>query len=235
MSFSLNKALAWSVLLHLLMLLLFWFYDPPAPLHAPPKAIAAFVYHPIISKPIPAPTKPASQVLVAAKARTPTPNTAKVAPLSAPLARTVRPQVEHPVVVVQTDIPQTITPATTVVPALSQLSLAERSLALAAKRNTQLSSDTVQSLQQPPELRAHMQHDHNTMTQYKTTPDHVAANVQQVLPDGSFIEKIGDYCYQANDGANLRADIFSMKRVPCGDDKNAALYKSIMSKVGQNR
>ena len=69
----------------------------------------------------------------------------------------------------------------------------------------------------------------------KNTPAHVAGNVLDVQDDGSFIEKIGDYCYLANAGADLRADIFSMKPVSCGENKNDAMFERIMSEVGGGR
>ena len=39
----------------------------------------------------------------------------------------------------------------------------------------------------------------------------------------------------ANAGADLRADIFSMKPVSCGENKNDAMFERIMSEVGGGR
>jgi hypothetical protein len=111
------------------------------------------------------------------------------------------------------------------------MSLAERSLAIATKRTTDISSAALQASQQRPELRDRPA----TTSKVQLTPEHAADNVLMVLSDGSFIEKVGDYCYHAKPGADLRSDIFSMKPVPCGKDKNAAMYERIMSKVGQDR
>lgn|GEM_PF-3081820 len=113
-------------------------------------------------------------------------------------------------------------------------SLADRILATVATRQqqqaTELSSAEVKALQQKtlPEKAL-------AVTRSGPKPAYAAANVLEVMKDGSFIEKIGDYCYQAKDGADLRRDISSMKPVSCGDDANAALYQSIMDKVGSNR
>ncbi|MBU2279660.1 MAG: hypothetical protein KKB45_12750 [Gammaproteobacteria bacterium] len=233
MTFSLSKAIAWSVLLHLLVLLLLWSSDQPAPLSAPSKAITAFVYQPIANKPEPLKSEPPARVVE--KALLPKPPKTKPDPLPTPLTTAVASVTEQPIVAVPTDTQQAIEPVTTAVATDAQPSLAARSLAFVAKRQAQLSSDTIKSLQQRPERREDAQNEHSMQAISKTTPAHVAANVQHVGRDGSFIEKVGDSCYQARDGADLRADIFSMKPVPCGEDKNAALYQRIMSKVGQDR
>jgi type IV secretory pathway VirB10-like protein len=235
MSFSLSKAIAWSALLHLLVLLLLWCSDQPAPLPATAKAITAFVYQPITSKPEPEPLKSEPPARVVEKTLLPKPPTTKPDPLPTPLTTAVASVTEQPIVAVPTDTQQAIEPVTTAVATDAQPSLAARSLAFVAKRQAQLSSDTIKSLQQRPERREDAQNEHSMQAISKTTPAHVAANVQHVRRDGSFIEKVGDSCYQARDGADLRADIFSMKPVPCGEDKNAALYERIMSKIGQDR
>jgi hypothetical protein len=117
-------------------------------------------------------------------------------------------------------------------PSSSSQSLAERSLAIASRQQQQqqVSSATLQASQTRPELRARSNHQ-----RLKTTPAHVAGNVLDVQEDGSFIEKVGDYCYQAKAGADLRADIFSMKPVSCGENKNDAMFERIMSEVGGGR
>lgn len=111
------------------------------------------------------------------------------------------------------------------------MSLAERSQAYANRRHTDISSADLAASQQKPELRDRPA----TTAKAQLVPEYAADNVLMVLSDGSFIEKIGDYCYHANQGANLRADISSMKPVPCGKDKNAAMYDRIMGKIGHDR
>lgn len=124
-------------------------------------------------------------------------------------------------------------PATTETATLPP-SLADRILATVATRQqqqaTELSSAEVKALQQKtlPEKAL-------AVTRSGPKPANAAANVLEVMKDGSFIEKIGDYCYLAKDGADLRRDIASMKPVSCGDDADAALYQSIMNKVGNYR
>lgn len=113
----------------------------------------------------------------------------------------------------------------------SPMSLAERSLAIATRHQAEVSSAALTASQQRPDLRDRPATTHKTQIK----PAHAAANVLMQLSDGSFIEKVGDYCYLAKPGADLRADISSMKPFPCGEDKNAAMYERIMSKVGQNR
>lgn len=112
--------------------------------------------------------------------------------------------------------------------------LADRILATVATRQqqqaTELSSAEVQALQQKtvPDKAS-------SLVRSGPKPSYAADNVLEVLNNGSFIEKIGDYCYQAKAGADIRRDIFSMKPVTCGDDANEVLYHSIMDKVGKNR
>lgn len=110
--------------------------------------------------------------------------------------------------------------------------LANRILnSVAAKQQQQagqLSSAEIQALQQKPTERQDAD-----VTRNGAKPAYAADNVLEVLADGSFIEKIGNYCYQAEAGADIRRDISSMKPVPCGKDANEALYNSIMDKIGQ--
>ncbi len=115
-------------------------------------------------------------------------------------------------------------------PSSSSQSLAERSLAIASRQQQQqqVSSATLQASQTRPEFR-----ERSNKQRLKTTPAHVAGNVLDVQEDGSFIEKVGDYCYQAKAGADLRADIFSMKPVPCGENTDEAMFERIMSEVGR--
>ena len=92
----------------------------------------------------------------------------------------------------------------------------------------QLSSEEIQALwQKPTESKA------INVTRYGPKPAYAADNVLEVQAEGSFIEKVGDYCYQAKAGADIRRDISSMKPVSCGKDANEALYNSIMNKIGQ--
>lgn len=118
--------------------------------------------------------------------------------------------------------------------AIGQPGLADRILATVATRQqqqaTELSSAEIHALQQKtaPDKTS-------SVVRSGPKPSYAADNVLEVLNDGSFIEKIGDYCYQAKDGADLRRDISSMKPVSCGDDANEVLYHSIMDKVGKNR
>ena len=92
----------------------------------------------------------------------------------------------------------------------------------------QLSSEEVQALWQKPT-------ENKTIDVKRSGPKpaYAADNVLEVLADGSFIEKIGNYCYQAEAGADIRRDIASMKPVPCGENANEALYNSIMNKIGK--
>lgn len=114
----------------------------------------------------------------------------------------------------------------------SNQGLANRILnSVAAKQQqqaVQLSSAEIQALQQKPTERQDAD-----VTRNGAKPAYAADNVLEVLADGSFIEKIGNYCYQAEAGADIRRDISSMKPVPCGKDANEALYNSIMDKIGQ--
>lgn len=94
----------------------------------------------------------------------------------------------------------------------------------------QLSSAEIRALQQKPAQGGTIM-----AKRVALKPAYAAANVLDVLHDGSFIEKVGDYCYQAKAGADLRRDISSMKPVPCGEDPDEALYHSIMDNIGAGR
>jgi len=245
MSDNLAKALAWSALLHLLVIAVLWYTQQPVPMPTQHKAIEAFVYQPIISKvkpptinpaevapaqPQAAELKPAEKPIatVAAKAK---PQVKPEKPISAPhptnkaFEKTTDKPLHHSQTTDATHVTNPTQGSDTA------LSLAERSLAIATRRNHDISSAALAASQQRPELRDRPA----TTSKVQVTPEHAAANVLMVLNDGSFIEKVGDHCYQAKPGADLRSDIFSMKPVPCGEDKNAALYDRIMSKVGQDR
>ena len=114
----------------------------------------------------------------------------------------------------------------------ADLGMANRILnSVAAKQQQQagqLSSEEIQALWQKPG-------ESKTINVMRSGPKPagVADNVLEVLADGSFIEKIGNYCYQAEAGADLRRDISSMKPVPCGENADEALYNNIMNKIGK--
>ncbi len=234
---NLVKALGWSALLHLLVIVVLWYTQQPIPMPAQPKAIKAFVYQPISPKVKP-PTISTAETVSAPKLKPAGKPVATVAvktkrqvksekPISTP--RSTNQTTDRPL------NPSLTTDATHVTNPTQgsdgALSLAERSLAIATRRNHDISSAALAAIQQRPELRAPPV----TTSKVQVTPEHAADNVLMVLSDGSFIEKVGDHCYQAKPGADLRSDIFSMKPVPCGEDKDAALYERIMSKVGQDR
>jgi type IV secretory pathway VirB10-like protein len=250
---NLVKALGWSALLHLLVIAALWYTQQPVPAMpiAQPRAIEAFVYQPIRPKP------PADNLEAVALAEPVMPDTTSAPkPAPRPTRKSVRSAVKAEPEVVpekQVSAPRTVdnpvdypankvianhsptTEATHVTNPTQEphaaMSLAERSLYIAARRNNDISSAALQASQLRPELRDRPA----TTSKAQLKPEHAADNVLMVLSDGSFIEKVADYCYHANQGANLRADISSMKPVPCGKDKNAAMYERIMSKVGQDR
>lgn len=268
MTATLIKALAWSVLLHVLVLALLWGFYRPTPILVHAQPIAAFVYQPAVvtektlpatkamattpverkSLPVKPPvskslaTKPAGTNTVATKTITaktkagnrvamPTSTPAIMAQQPKPAERKGRRQPVKVKTASQGAIapepaPSTLGSATKSID--SQPSLAERSLAIATRY--EVSAEMLKASQQRPALR-----EQNARSGVKTTPAHVADNVLEVLNDGSFIEKVGDYCYKAKAGADLRADIFSMAPVSCGQDKDAAMYERIMSEVGRNR
>ena len=248
---TLTKALGWSALLHLLVIAALWYTQQPVPAipNAQPKAIAAFVYQPIRPKPPAVPNEPVAPAKQTIPVPKPAPTVVKAEPEVVPEKRvSTQPKVDKPAddpannsadfsVSKATDAIDNRSPTTAATHVTNPIqepdaamSLAERSLAIATRRHHDISSEALAASQQRPELR-----NRPTTSKVQLKPDHAAANVLMQLSDGSFIEKVGDYCYQAKPGADLRADIFSMKPVPCGDDKNAALYDQIMRKIGQDR
>lgn len=248
---SWSVAIALSLLLHLLLLALLLLPPAPAPVKNTVKAAPLTVQ--IINWPQPntstraTTSKEDSKTLVTsspmAAEQLKANHSAEAAPISKPAVpkndniiktattalTTPKPNTAHKQSTQQAK-PQLSTAETAPV----KPGLADRILATVTARQqqlaTELSSAEVQALQQ------------------KTTPDkaisvvrsgpkpsYAADNVLAVLNDGSFVEKIGDYCYQAKAGADIRRDISSMKPVTCGDDANEALYHRIMDKVGKNR
>lgn len=246
---NLTKALGWSALLHLLVVAGLWYtYQPVQVMQLiQPKAIEAFVYQPPHPKPPlskTADTEPAQPIAEPSPEVTGTEETPAIAPVkTVPVAIPEKPVASQPPVMSATDQqtdqphdnthqPTDATHITNPMPGTqAPITLAERSLAIASRRHSEISSAAIAASQQRPDLRDRPA----TTAKAQLKPEHAADNVLMVLSDGSFIEKIGHYCYHANQGANLRADISSMKPVPCGENKNAALYERIMSKVGQDR
>lgn len=279
MSDTFKKAIAWSMLLHVLVMSMLWLTYGAAPLPQPlllkSQPVAAYVYQapradapqkvpaplpqlennpsfgntlksdkpesnqpqsnqpaaakPVLSKQVPSKQVP-SKHLNAARSPTELPTIAnQTQPSPAPTVPDIK-----SVTVKQKDSaiaePSVISELTR--PSSSSQSLAERSLAIASRQQQQqqVSSATLQASQTRPEFR-----ERSNNQRLKTTPAHVAGNVLDVQEDGSFIEKVGDYCYQAKAGADLRADIFSMKPVPCGENSDEAMFERIMSEVGGGR
>ncbi len=234
-----------SLLLHLLLLLALYQQDVAAPVLKPAKAVPLTVQ--IIAPPQQRP-KPET---TAAKAPQQSAVTTRQAQEKA------KPKLKQPATMVKTAKPQrknaapakastfatassaSTKPAaagSTTEPAATTASIepgiANRILnSVATKQQQQagqLSSEEVQALwQKPTESKA------INVSRYGPKPAYAADNVLEVMADGSFIEKVGDYCYQAKDGADLRRDIASMKPVPCGKDANEALYNSIMNNIGK--
>jgi len=256
---NLVKALGWSALLHLLVVAGLWYTYQPGPATQSdaqtiqPKAIEAFVYQP------PRPTPPLDKAddvmqkdpvmptlktepITALKKKAPT-TPVKAEPVAVPEKLVSAPppvdnttdQLNAQLNDQPNDHHNQATRATHVTNPTQEthtpMSLAERSLAIASRHHSEISSAAIAAMQQRPDLRDRPA----TTSKPKLAPNHAAANVLLQLSDGSFIEKVGDYCYLAKPGADLRADIFSMKPVPCGEDKNTAMYERIMSKVGQDR
>lgn len=251
---NLAKTLGWSVLLHLLLLAALWVSQRPLPQQvATPKAIRTFLYQPLpppaqpaidkrpaTTAPAPSATPQQPEPAVARQQKAPVASVSSNAALRDPnLPKVPSTDLSPPLSSALPETPAKVQPqtndATHVIAsaqdATATMSLAERSLAIANRRQAAITSADLAASQQRPELRDRPA----TTAKAQLKPEHVADNVLMVLKDGSFLEKIGDYCYHANDGANLRADISSMKPVPCGEDKNAALFERIMRKVGQDR
>lgn len=234
MSKNLLKALGYSVLLHALVIAIFRHSYLAEPLVLPlaeSTPIAAFIYQaPLVSTPVPtrsepqlpAPNVPVIKKTVSPAKSKPKPTTAQVQTseevksAAKPIANSTKAQSA-----IVTNVSEPVT---------ANFSLAERSIALATRQQQEVSRETLEASQIRPEMRELS----NNRSQ-KNTPAHVAGNVLDVQDDGSFIEKIGDYCYQAKAGADLRADIFSMKPVSCGENKNDAMFDRIMSEVGGGR
>lgn len=277
MSDTFKKAIAWSMLLHVLVISMLWLTYGAAPLPKPlllkSQPVAAYVYQaPLADAPkqVPAPLpqvkdnpsfgntlksdEPESKQPAATKLAVNQPAAAKpvlskqvpskqvtaarspkelpaIANQAQPSPAPTAPDIKS-VTVKQKDSaiaePSVISELTR--PSSSSQSLAERSLAIASRQQQQqqVSSATLQASQTRPEFR-----ERSNKQRLKTTPAHVAGNVLDVQEDGSFIEKVGDYCYQAKAGADLRADIFSMKPVPCGENTDEAMFERIMSEVGR--
>ncbi|RVU40274.1 hypothetical protein EOE67_06675 [Rheinheimera riviphila] len=236
---NLAKALGWSALLHLLVIAVLWYTHRPAKVVAQPRAIEAFVYQAIRPKPPAVTPKEVAPVKPALKPiPKPTPTAVKAKPVVEPAKpitaqRTADQPADVPAnkAIDNNSTPTEATHVTNPAQEPHAMSLAERSLAIATRRHNDISNEALAASQQRPHLRDRPA----TTSKVQLKPEHAAANVLMQLSDGSFVEKVGDYCYQAKPGADLRADIFSMKPVPCGEDKNAALYNRIMRKVGQDR
>ncbi len=230
---NLLKALGYSVLLHALVIAIFRHSYLAEPLVLPlaeSTPIAAFIYQaPLAPTPVPTHTEPLLPTAAPVTKKTVSPAKSK------PKSTTARVQTSGEVKSAVKPIANSTKTQSAIVtnvakPVAANLSLAERSIALATRRQQEVSRETLEASQIRPEMRELAQH-----RKLKTTPAHVAGNVLDVQDDGSFIEKIGDYCYLAKAGADLRADIFSMKPVSCGENKNDAMFDRIMSEVGGGR
>lgn len=241
-----SVAVVLSLLLHLLLLLALYQQDVAAPVLQPAKAAPLTVQ--IISPPQQRP-KPETTATKAPQksAATTRQEKAKAKP---------KPKLKQPPTMVKTAKPQRknaapakasrfatassastkpVAAMSTTEPAAKQATtasiepgIANRILNTVAAQQQQqagqLSSEEVQALWQKPAINVRRD---------GPKPAYAADNVLEVMADGSFIEKVGDYCYQAKDGADLRRDIASMKPVPCGKDANEALYNSIMNNIGK--
>ncbi len=239
-----SVAVALSLLLHLLLLLALYQQDVAAPVLKPVKAVPLTVQ--IISPPQQRP-KPETTAAKAPQESAVTTRQAKPKLKQSPtMVKTAKPQRKNaapakastfatasaantkPAAAGSTAEP-TAKQATT---ASIEPGIANRILNTVAAQQQQqagqLSSEEVQALwQKPTESKA------IDVSRDGPKPAYAADNVLEVMADGSFIEKVGDYCYQAKAGADLRRDIASMKPVPCGKDANEALYNSIMNKIGK--
>jgi len=253
---NLAKALGCSVLLHLLVFAALWLTRQPLPQPvSEPKAIHTYIYQSLPRPPQPVPEQrptppaqepigppqqrasglisqqmaqdvtelPASTVTKTTTELTREQATERAAVTSSELANT-QPTAQSQT----TDASLVIQPASN---STASMSLTERSLAIASRRHPDISSADLAASQQRLELRDRPA----TTGMPSMVPAHAADNVIMVMRDGSFLEKVDDYCYLATPGANLRADIFSMKPVSCGEDKKAILFDRIMQKVGQDR
>lgn len=233
---NLLKALGYSVLLHALVIAIFRHSYLAEPLVLPlaeSTPIAAFIYQaPLVPTPVPTRSEPQ---LPAPAPNVPVIKKTVLPAKSKPKQTAARVQTSEEVKSAAKPIANSTKAQSAIVtnvsePVTANFSLAERSLALATRQQQEVSRETLEASQIRPEMR-----ELSNNRSKKNTPAHVAANVLDVQDDGSFIEKIGDYCYQANAGADLRADIFSMKPVSCGENKNDAMFERIMSEVGGGR
>lgn len=233
-----------SVLLHLVIGWLCWQQELPN-LAPPAPAIATFLYQPAKTPPASKTEQPLSGLPVALTTNQITTNqlttkpetiatsaaakhrTTTMQPITQSQLNTTRPAVSKPqagsAIVVKTATPPR-----------DNRTLAERSLAAVAARQRQLQlqpdNSVLQHIRQKPEIREPAAAKPHRLT----TPVHVAADVVAVTADGSFIEKIGDGCVLAQNGADLRQDIFSVKVIPCGQDNNKAMFERIMGNIGQH-
>ncbi len=233
---NLLKALGYSVLLHALVIAIFRHSYLAEPLVLPlaeSTPIAAFIYQaPLAPTTVPTRTEP---LLPTAAPDVPVTKKNVSPAKSKPKSTTARVQTSGEVKSAVKPIANSTKTQSAIVtnvsePVTANFSLAERSIALATRQQQEVSRETLEASQIRPEMRELS----NNRSQ-KNTPAHVAGNVLDVQDDGSFIEKIGDYCYLAKAGADLRADIFSMKPVSCGENKNDAMFDRIMSEVGGGR
>lgn len=224
-----------SVLLHLIIGWLCWQQDLPK-ITPPAPAIATFLYQPATPRPVskavpplpkPAAASTAQQVGSTAGARSTTAAAkSRPAPIQ-PRTRSQRPTTTPPVSAPK-NAPAIV--GNTALPPSDNRTLAERSLAAVAARQLQPDNNLLQQIRQKPELREPAAVKPHRLAK----PGHVAADVIAVTADGSFIEKIGDGCVLAQNGADLRKDIFSVKAVPCGKDHNEAMFERIMGNIGQH-
>lgn len=240
-----SVAVVLSLLLHLLLLLALYQQDVAAPVLQTAKAAPLTVQ--IISPPQQRPKPETTAAKAPQKSATSTRQAQeKIKPKQTPtMVKTAKPQPKNAApskaATFATASSASTQPAagSTTEPAAKQTTTASiapgianrilnRVAAQQQQQAGQLSSEEVQALwQKPTESKA------IDVSRYGPKPADAADNVLEVMADGSFIEKVGDYCYQAKDGADLRRDIASMKPVPCGEDANDALYNSIMNKIGK--
>lgn len=228
-----------SLLLHLLLLLALYQQDVAAPVLKPAKAAPLTVQ--IISPPQqrPKPETTASTRQAEEKEKPKVKQPATLVKTAKPQRKNAAPAKASTFATASSASTKPAAAGSTTEPAAKQATTASiepgianrilnRVAAQQQQQAGQLSSEEVQALwQKPTESKA------INVSRYGPKPAYAADNVLEVMADGSFIEKVGDYCYQAKDGADLRRDIASMKPVPCGKDANEALYNSIMNKIGK--
>lgn len=211
-----------SVLLHLVIGWLCWQQELPN-LAPPEPAIVTFLYQPAKAPPASKAEQRLSgrPVTITTNKITTNQLTTKPETIATSVAAKHRTTTMQPITQSQLN---TTTPAVskpqagsaivvkTATPPRDNRTLAERSLAAVAARQLQLQPDNsvLQHIRQKPEIREPAAAKPHRLT----TPVHVAADVVAVTADGSFIEKIGDGCVLAQNGADLRQDIFSVKCDP---------------------